>query len=86
MITFEQAKAIVAENRNPNFPPEAGYTVEDFGLENETHYQLFDYYNSKFPGAAAWVRPNDEFYITVNKTTGEYAEQETPLENATPVN
>lgn len=85
LITFEQAKKIVTERRSGLFPKEAEYQVSDYALQNSTHYQIFESYNRKVPGSAAWVRPNDESYITVNKTTGEYRQQEFPLENATTV-
>ncbi|CAA0138232.1 Uncharacterised protein [Mycolicibacterium vanbaalenii] len=40
MITFEQARQIVADNRASAYPPEADFQVDTVGFENDTHYQL----------------------------------------------
>lgn len=79
MITFEQARAIVAENRSNLYPAEANYQVATWGYENETHYQLFDgpyvkLYSPKSREAQKWITPDTSFAIIVNKETGEYQE------------
>lgn len=82
MITFDQARQIVAEKMSPNFLPEAAFRVEPWGWENATHYQLswsLDR-NHKTPTSGP--------FPVVNKTTGEYEGKSGKLyilPNSTPV-
>lgn len=79
MITFEEARQIVKDNRAHKYPPEAEFQVATWGWENEHWYQLkAGPYAMVYPprGKAdlAWLIPSDGPFITVNKETGEYVE------------
>lgn len=72
MITFDQARQIVAAKLSADFPPEAGFRVKRYGLENATEYQLIWSVSDEF------LRPNNGPYPIVNKLTGEYRQEDGP--------
>jgi hypothetical protein len=79
VITFEQARAIVAAKGSPHYPPEADFQVATWGWENSTHYQLV---SGSYANVYGLRNEADEefFYLgdsncsTVDKLTGEYTE------------
>lgn len=79
MITFEEAREIVAANRGPKYPPAADFQVSTWGWENDEAYQLVAgpyamVYQARNDADREWLEDEDGPFITVNKVTGEYVE------------
>lgn len=93
MITFDQARDIVAEHRSSSYPPEADYQVATWGWENSTEYLVVSgAYAMVYPARSGadreWLEDADGPYTTVNKVTGDYSEhwgEPFELANGTPV-
>ncbi|QFG04479.1 hypothetical protein SEA_JEEVES_3 [Mycobacterium phage Jeeves] len=79
MITFEEARDIVADNRASAYPLEADFQVAPWGWENEEFYQVLagsyaEVYGRRNAADDEFIYVDDGPFITVNKTTGEYIE------------
>ncbi|QGJ89142.1 hypothetical protein SEA_RETRO23_4 [Mycobacterium phage Retro23] len=79
MVTFEQARGIVFDNRAHLYPAEADFQVATWGWENDSAYQLIcGPYAMVYPARNAddrlWISDQDGPFVTVDKATGEYAE------------
>lgn len=79
MITFEQARQIVADNRAGSFPPGADFQVATWGWENEDKYLIVSgAYASVYPPRneedEKYITPENGPVVTVDKSTGEYEE------------
>lgn len=98
MITFEEARQIVADNRSADYPPAADFQVATWGWENADEYQLVSgpyamVYPARNSADREWLEDSDGPFVTVNRVTGEYVEhrglgedgQPFRLEGATPV-
>jgi hypothetical protein len=79
LITFEQARQIVADHRAAEYPPEADFQVATWGWENNEEFQLTSgpypmVYGIRNDDDLKWLIPEDGPFVTVNKVTGEYVE------------
>ncbi|QLF84568.1 hypothetical protein SEA_GAIL_3 [Mycobacterium phage Gail] len=80
MITFEQARQIVRDNRASAYPPEADFQVATWGWENDEFFEIpagayAEVYVPRSPEDRDYVMVEDGPYIRVNKATGEYSEE-----------
>jgi hypothetical protein len=79
VVTFEQAREIVAAQRGPHYPPEADFQVAPWGWENSTHYQLVSgpyvmVFGARSAADLRFLYVEDGPWTTVDKVTGEYVE------------
>lgn len=89
MITFEEARAIVAANRASAYPPEAEFHVATWGWENAEYFLIRagaygEVYPPRSAADEAFLFLSDGPVITVNKATGEYEERYGLDENGLP--
>lgn len=79
LISFDQARAIVASNRASAYPAEADFQVATWGWENSQFYQVIagsyaEVYGRRNAADEEFIYVEDGPFITVSKTTGEYIE------------
>ncbi|AZF93389.1 immunity protein [Mycobacterium phage Centaur] len=79
MVTFDEARAIVAARRGPEYPEEAEFTVATWGYETATEWIIRagsypEVYGPRTPADFRLISTEDGPQITVNKETGEYRE------------
>ena len=86
MISFEEARQIVVEINGPDWLAKYQYRTAPWGLENETHYLVYDgpwvlIYDQDSEEADNLRRPDDGHWSLVNKETGVYEPHQGPDEN-----
>jgi hypothetical protein len=79
LITFDDARAIVAANRGSEYPPEAEFQVATWGWENSSEYQLVSgpyvmVYGHRNDADLEFLYTADGPWTTVDKLTGEHTE------------
>lgn len=86
MISFEEAREIVAAINGPGWLAVHMYRTAPWGLENETHYLVYDgpwvmIYDQDSEEALDLHRPDDGHWNLVNKETGAYEPHQGPAED-----
>jgi hypothetical protein len=89
VITFEEARTIVAAKRSSKYPAEAEFQVATWGWENSTEYQLISgpyamVYAPRSDADERFIYLEDGPWTTVHKVTGEYTEHWGLDENGLP--
>lgn len=89
MITFEQARTIVADQLASQYPAAADFTVAPWGWETDDVYIVAAgpyarIYKPRNEADYDWLIPADQSSICVDKTTGEITFPVEPPQPSTP--